>query len=343
MRSGRLLEMMLLLQSRESVTAAELARRLEVSTRTVYRDAEALGSAGVPIYADRGRGGGIRLLPGFRTDVTGLTQDEARALFVLTTGGAHADLGLAAPLRSAIAKVLRAVPAPFQPAAAAVSQRILVDPVGWMRAAETAGSLGVLQSAVFADRRVLLRYRSSGQSSATERVVDPYGLVCKSGVWYLVADASGEPRLYRVSRVESAAVDEAPVVRRDGVELSDLWEALRRQVDERPTPVRVSALVRRTRLDMFARMFAAHLSGTEGVSTAADGVDADDDGGGGGVRADGGEWAEVTLRFAAVPAARPLLSFGDDVVVLSPPEVREDLLAVASAVTACYSGAPATR
>ena len=318
--------MMLLLQARGSVTAAELARRLEVSTRTVYRDAEALGSAGVPIYADRGRGGGIRLLPGFRTDVTGLTQDEARALFVLTTGGAHADLGLAAPLRSAIAKVLGAVPAPFKPAATAVSQRILVDPVGWMRAAETADALGSLQSAVFADRRVRIRYRSSGQDSATERTVDPYGLVCKSGVWYLVADASGEPRLFRVSRVESAVVDEAPVVRRDGVELAGLWEVLRRRVDERPAPVLVSARVRRARLDMFARMFASHLS-----SAPAD------------LRDSGGEWAEVSLRFAAVQAARPLLSFGADVVVLGPPEVRDDLLAVASAVTACYSAAPATR
>ena len=373
MRSGRLLEMMLLLQARGSVTAAELARRLEVSTRTVYRDAEALGSAGVPIYADRGRGGGIRLLPGFRTDVTGLTQDEARALFVLTTGGAHADLGLAAPLRSAIAKVLRAVPAPFQPAVAAVSQRILVDPVRWMRAAETTGSLGVLQSAVFADRRVLLRYRSTGQPRAAERLVDPYGLVCKSGIWYLAADVSGEPRLFRVSRVESAMVDEEPVVRRDGVELADLWEVLRRQVDERPTPVRVVARVRTARLDMFARMFAAQLTGTPADLRPADGVDANDGAAGGDVRAggdvvtdggmvtdssvvtgsgvvtdsgvmtDGGEWAEVTLRFAAVPAARPLLSFGDDVVVLSPPEMRDDLLAVASAVTACYSGAPATR
>jgi predicted DNA-binding transcriptional regulator YafY len=109
MKSSRLLEMLLLLQARGSVTAAELAERLEVSTRTVYRDADALSSAGVPIYTERGRGGGIRLLPGFRTDMSGLTRAEARALFVLTTRGAHADLGLAAPLRSAMAKVLRAV------------------------------------------------------------------------------------------------------------------------------------------------------------------------------------------------------------------------------------------
>src|ERR1700761_1013045 len=144
MRSSRLLEMLLLLQTRGSVTAAELAQKLEVSPRTIYRDAEALGSAGVPIYADRGRNGGIRLLPGYRTDVTGLTEDEARALFVLTTGGAQADLGLAAPLRSAVAKGMRAVPAPFQQAAAAAHQRVLVDPAGWMRRADEAHQVGHL-------------------------------------------------------------------------------------------------------------------------------------------------------------------------------------------------------
>ena len=119
MRSSRLLEMLLLLQDRGQVTAAELAERLEVSTRTVYRDAEALSAAGVPVYAERGRTGGIRLLPGYRTDVTGLTEDEARALFVLSTGGAQDDLGLGNAARSAVLKVMRAVPAPFRPAATA--------------------------------------------------------------------------------------------------------------------------------------------------------------------------------------------------------------------------------
>jgi predicted DNA-binding transcriptional regulator YafY len=238
MKSGRLLEMLLLLQARGQVTAAELAERLEVSPRTVYRYAEALSGAGVPIYTERGRAGGIRLLPGYRTDVTGLTQDEARALFVLTTGGAQEDLGLGTAARSAILKVMRAVPEPFRPAATATSQRILVDPAGWMRPPDPVGALGVLQAAVFTDRRLRLRYRSSGRPeppttgapgggrAASERVVDPYGLVSKAGIWYLVADQDGEPRLFRVSRVVSAEVAGEPVRRRDGVELADVWADL---------------------------------------------------------------------------------------------------------------------
>jgi predicted DNA-binding transcriptional regulator YafY len=341
MKSGRLLEMLLLLQARGLVTAAELAGRLEVSPRTVYRDAEALSSAGVPIYTERGRSGGIRLLPGYRTDVTGLTQDEARALFVLTTGGVHEDLGLGAAARSAVLKVMRAVPAPFQPAAAATSQRILVDPAGWMRGRERVGSLGVLQAAVFSERRVRLSYRSSGKHEASERVVDPYGLVCKAGVWYLVADQEGEPRLFRVSRVVSASVEPAAVRRRDGVELAGLWESLRRQVEERAAEVRVVARVRREWLDLFLRICASNVAG--GVGGGSPGYGGSSGGGLGDGSSEGdlgdeaeAEWVEVRLRFGAVAAARTLLSFGANVVVVSPPEVRADLAAVAAEVVAQY-------
>ncbi len=244
--------MLLLLQARGQVTAAELAERLEVSPRTVYRDAEALSSAGVPVYTERGRSGGIRLLPGYRTDVTRLTQDEARTLFVLTTRGAHEDLGLGNAARSAILKVMRAIPEPFRPAATATSQRILVDPAGWMRGSEPAGQLGVLQAAVFSGRRLRLGYRSSGprkpgeprKPGASERVVDPYGLVCKAGIWYLVADQRGEPRLFRVSRVTSAVPDEAPARHRDGVELAELWRALTGRCP-RPGSCSASAATRR--------------------------------------------------------------------------------------------------
>ena len=309
--------MLLLLQARGQVTAAELAERLEVSPRTVYRDAEALSSAGVPIYTERGRAGGIRLLPGYRTDVTGLTQDEARALFVLTTGGAQEDLGLGTAARSAILKVMRAVPEPFRPAATATSQRILVDPAGWMRPPDPVGALGVLQAAVFTDRRLRLRYRSSGQGSASVRVVDPYGLVCKAGIWYLVADSGGEPRLFRVSRVASAVVDEEPVRRRDGVSLAGLWSSLRREVEDRPAPLEVVVRVRREWLDLFGRMCAAHLAGPLPDAT--------------------GEWTQVRLRYPGVMAARPLLSFGANVEVLQPASVRADLAAVAAEIVDQYS------
>jgi predicted DNA-binding transcriptional regulator YafY len=317
MKSSRLLEMLLFLQARGQVTAAELAERLEVSPRTVYRDAEALSSAGVPIYSERGRAGGIRLLPGYRTDVTGLTQDEARALFVLTTGGAQEDLGLGTAARSAILKVMRAVPEPFRPAATATSQRILVDPAGWMRSPDAVGALGVLQAAVFTDRRLRLRYRSSGRGAASERVVDPYGLVCKAGVWYLVSDQDGEPRLFRVSRVVSAVADQEPVRRRDGVSLAGLWASLRREVEDRPAPLEVVVRVRREWLDMFGRICAANLTGPLPVAA--------------------GEWTQVRLRFAAVKAARTLLSFGANVEVMSPPAVRADLAAVAAEITDLYS------
>jgi predicted DNA-binding transcriptional regulator YafY len=318
------------------VTAAELADRLEVSPRTIYRDAEALSSAGVPIYAERGRAGGIRLLPGYRTDLTGLTQDEARALGflqqnLLSSGGAPADLGWGTSARSAILKVMRAVPEPFRPAATETSQRILVDPARWMRGPEPVGLLGALQAAVFSDRRLRLRYRSSGQRAPSERVVDPYGLVSKAGTWYLVADQRGEPRLFRVSRVASAVADEAPVRRRDGVELADLWETLRAKVEDRPAEVPVLVRVRREVLDLFRRICAAHLADGAGGDTGDESSGDEGDAGG------DGDWVAVALRFAAVPAARTLLSFGSDVEVVSPPEVRAVLARTAAEVVAQYS------
>jgi predicted DNA-binding transcriptional regulator YafY len=353
-RSDRLLSILMLLQSRGRVPAAELAGRLEVSVRTIYRDTEALSTAGVPVYAERGRHGGIALLPGYRTDMTGLTRDEARALFVLTTQGAHADLGLAAPLCSALAKVMTALPEPFRPAATAASQRILVDPAGWMRPAQAPGPLGILQGAVFADRRLRLRYRHSGQRAARGYTTDPYGLVCKSGVWYLIADHRGRPRLFRVSRVESAALAAAAVRRRPGADLASEWDRLRRQVEDQPTPVRVVIRVRPEALGLFSRIFASQLArGEQGRQARdGDGRQARDEGGrqagdGDARRADSGavspggdvggeDWAELMLRFRAVRAARPLLAFGADVRVISPPEVRADLAAVAAAAAACH-------
>jgi biotin operon repressor len=194
MRSDRLLSILLLLQTRGQLPASELAERLEVSVRTVMRDVEALSAAGVPVYTVRGPHGGIALLPGYRTDVTGLTAEESRALFVLLSGRAHAELGLGQAIGSALRKLMAALPAPYRPDADLASRRILIDPARWREPSlRPAADLSVLQQAVFADRRLRLRYRHSEDGRVRSYTLDPYGLVNKAGVWYLVADHRGEP------------------------------------------------------------------------------------------------------------------------------------------------------
>lgn len=321
MKSDRLLSILLLLQTRGLVPATELAERLEVSVRTIYRDVESLSASGIPVYAERGRHGGIALLPGFRTDVTGLTADESRALFVLAAQGAHSALGLDQALGSALRKVMAALPEPHRPAAELTSRRILVDPERWMRAPRPPVDLDQLSTAVFADRRLRLCYRHSGTTEPRAYTVDPYGLVVKAGVWYLVADHRGAPRLFRADRVQKAAVSESPVRRREGVELADVWAVLRRDVEVRPTDVRVQARVRVSRLDMFLRIQGVQL--TEEPVTEAD-----------------GGWARVRLAYPLLGAVRSLLAFGENVEVLSPPEAREEMTRAAAAVMALYGAGP---
>ncbi|MFI9174666.1 helix-turn-helix transcriptional regulator [Streptomyces lincolnensis] len=317
MKSDRLLSILLLLQTRGRITAPDLAARLEVSVRTIYRDIEALSATGVPVYAERGRHGGIELLAGFRTDVTGLTADESRALFILAAQGAHAALGLDAALGSALRKVMAALPAPHRPAAEVTSRRILVDATRWKGGPGKTVDLDVLQDAVFADRRLRLRYRHSGEPETRTYTVDPYGLVAKAGVWYLVADRRARPRLFRADRIRSATLLTDPVKRRPGVELADAWEVLRRQVEERPGRLDVTVRVRRDRLDMFLRMNAAYLT----ELPEDDGTDA---------------WVTARLSYGFLRETRQLLAFSDRVEVIAPQEVRAELARAAASVTELY-------
>lgn len=317
MRADRLLSILLLLQTRERVPAVELAQRLEVSVRTIYRDVDALSAAGIPVWAERGRTGGIRLLPGYRTDVTGLTGDEARALFVLAAEGTHQALGLGDAIGPALRKVMAALPAPYRDDAERTSQRVLVDPVRWMRGEGGDADIGVLQRAVFTDRRLHLTYRSNGAPAPKQYTVDPYGLVSKAGVWYLVADRDGEPRLFRADRVLAATVTDEPARRRPGQELADVWAVLRDRVENLHTEVRVRCRVRLDHLDMFQSLCAAHLVEPPKLAD--------------------GTWAEAELSFRALRAVRFLLSFGGSVEVLAPPEARTELARAAREVTALYT------
>jgi len=328
-RSDRLLSILLLLQVHGRLPARDLADRLEVSERTIHRDVEALGAAGVPVYAERGRHGGIALLPGYRTDVSGLTAPEARALFVFAGRGTLADLGLEGDLRSALRKLLSVLPAPHRPGAERAAGRVVVDPRGWMRSREDLPHLGTVQEAVWSDRKLRLRYRRPGAAAPVERLLDPYGLVAKAGTWYLLAADGGEPRLYRVSRVEAAEVTDLVAERPAELDLEALWERLRERVEERGPGFEVVALVRAERVEMALRVLAGQLVAPAERETAAPGGDEG--------------WARLRLRFPAEGAARAgLLAFGSDVEALEPASLRAGLLEAAHAVAAIYErGNPA--
>lgn len=330
MKSDRLLSIMLLLQTHGQLSATDLADRLEVSVRTIMRDVEALSAAGVPVYTVRGPQGGIALLPGFRTDVTGLTVDEARALFVLLSGPAHADLGLGQALGSALRKVMAALPAPQRPDADLASRRILIDPVRWRGAPgpdHPTTDLAVFQKAVFTDRRLRLRYRHGRDNQQRTYTLDPYGLVSKAGVWYLVADHDGEPRLFRTDRALSAAVLDQPVRRRDGVELAEVWDVLRRRVDDIPAPLAVTVKVRDEILPKVLRIHESDLAAPDPIGSAE-------------TEPEPG-WTRVELRFRALVAAETLLVFGPDAEVLAPDELRQALARKAADTVALYTPRPA--
>ncbi|WP_435594942.1 helix-turn-helix transcriptional regulator [Tsukamurella tyrosinosolvens] len=218
MRADRLLSVLMLLRHRGTMTAAQIAAELEVSTRTVLRDVEALGVAGVPVYTDRGRGGGISLLPGYRTDLTGLTLDEAKALLA----GAPDSPAFAGAMR----KVAAALPEAHRREAAAAAQRIHVRPDGFARAPEPDPHLGELQRAVIDGLRVRAVYRPRG-GAAAERTLDPVGLVHAGQAWYLMALRDGERRTYKTSRFSSVSVLDEPARRPADVDLAAEFEESR--------------------------------------------------------------------------------------------------------------------
>ncbi|SEC64008.1 Predicted DNA-binding transcriptional regulator YafY, contains an HTH and WYL domains [Streptomyces sp. 2224.1] len=203
MRAARLIKMVLLLQARPSMTAAELARELEVSERTVARDVLSLSEAGVPVYADRGRAGGYRLIGGYRTRLTGLGRSEAEALFLSGVPSALREMGLADAASAARLKVSAALLPELRDAATGAAQRFHLDAPGWYQEPETPALLPEIADAVWDDRRITARYLR--KDTEVERELEPYGLVLKAGVWYLAARTQGDYRVYRVDRFTTVA------------------------------------------------------------------------------------------------------------------------------------------
>jgi predicted DNA-binding transcriptional regulator YafY len=228
MRAARLIKMVLLLQSRPSMTAAELARELEVSERTVTRDAQALSEAGVPVYADRGRAGGYRLIGGYRTRLTGLARSEAEALFLSGVPGALRELGWEDAASAARLKVSAALLPSLRDASRTAAQRFHLDAPSWFQEPKTPELLAAVADAVWDDRRIVARYRRGDVE--VERELEPYGLVLKAGVWYLCAhvpttgDGTGSFRTYRIDRLLSVDADGDRFSRDEEFDLPAYWD-----------------------------------------------------------------------------------------------------------------------
>jgi len=223
MRADRLLSAVLLLQAHGRMTGRELAKRLEVSMRTLHRDMDALSAAGVPIFALRGARGGWQLDEGWRTQVPGLDEAELRAL-LMAQPRVIGDARLAAAAESALAKLLASLPNSLREKAASIQQRLFLDTTGWRGTAENLSMLPMVQDAVWRDRKLVILYAKNA-SERVERTVDPLGLVAKSGTWYLVASTPAGLRTFRVSRIEKATVLNQICDRPSDFELARYWRS----------------------------------------------------------------------------------------------------------------------
>ena len=312
-RADRLLSLVLLLRHGGRMTAAQLARELEVSPRTVLRDVEALSSAGIPVYAERGRDGGFALLPGFTTDLTGLTHDEALALLTAQSRATPDALGLGPAFAAAVRKVVAAMPESARRTATDAADRVLVRQ-DWRGAHEPDVHLAAVRRAVFAGRRLRLRY-AAREEQARWRTVDPVGLVEAGGRWYLLAFRDGVERTYRLSRVEAVEELDEPAMRGADVDLEQAWQRRRAAFGAALPGLTASVRVRPDRRSALA-----------GPSLGIVGE-----------RQDGPDMLRVDVAFGdALHAERVLWMLGPDVEVLAPDGLRSSLAERAAAVVALY-------
>ena len=315
MRADRLLSLVLLLRNRGRMSASALARELEVSPRTVLRDIDALSTAGIPVYAERGRDGGFELLPGFTTDLTGLTVDEAKALLAAGSAMTSESLGMAPAFASAMRKVVAAMPDAHRAAATKVAERVFVTQGSWLTDPEPVDDhLGLIQQAVFVGRRLSILYPSRGNDAAW-RVIDPQGLIHAAGRWYLVATDAGRDRTYRLERIEDVRELDEPAQRSADIDLAAIWERRRSEFRARGTPVVADVLARRERRDdLVERAYAVRSEQS-----------VDDD------------RVRLEVVFGDDSHARGVLwAFGEDAEVLAPDALRAALRSRALRMAARY-------
>jgi len=309
MRADRLLSILLLLQVRRRVTARELAKRLEVSERTILRDMDALSGSGVPVVADRGAKGGWSLLEEYQTRITGLSVAEIQSLFLSRPAWMMADLGLKQESESAFIKLQASLPPGGRQQAEFARRHILIDTRGWRDPAESIPCLPILLDALWQQRRVRFSYQRV-LCEAGERTGDPLGLVAKGSAWYLVARVGGETKTYRVSRISGAAILEQPSARPPGFDLASHWER--------------SSAEFREKLPRYYATFLADPAAIRWVRYR--GWRLEDE-------APEGDRLRLRMRFdAEEEAVHFALSFGGDVEIVEPQELRAKVLAGALAI-----------
>ncbi|MFJ3191441.1 helix-turn-helix transcriptional regulator [Streptomyces griseoviridis] len=324
MRAARLIKMVLLLQSRPAMTAAELARELEVSERTVTRDAQALSEAGVPVYADRGRGGGYRLVGGYRTRLTGLARGEAEALFLSGVPGALREMGLEDAASAARLKVSAALLPSLRDASRTAAQRFHLDAPNWFAEPGTPPLLPAVADAVWDDRGITARYRGREAWVEVERELEPYGLVLKAGVWYLCARVAETFRVYRVDRFTAVEAREERFARDAEFDLPGFWE-------ERAAQFARSIL----RDEVVVRLSA---EGVRALAHAVDPVAARDALASAGPPDPAGR-VTVTLGVESQEVAHAqLTALGPEAEILSPPALRARFTEDAARLRGLYEG-----
>ncbi|MFC9895244.1 helix-turn-helix transcriptional regulator [Nocardia sp. NPDC127579] len=315
MRADRLVATLLLMQTRGRVTAAEIAEELEVSVATARRDLEALSTAGVPVYPQPGRGGGWQLVGGARTDLSGLTAPEARALFLLTgsaTGGEP-------EVKSALRKLVRALPQTFRGEAQAAADAVVIDPARWGQHDRTRpATVTLLQQAVVERRRVRIDYERSGQR--TQRLADPWGLIDKDAVWYLIAGTERGKRTFRVDRIAAAQLTDETFDRPADFDLSAAWDAVVGEMEQRRAATAATVLISAELLPVLQHQQGRHCE-----------VD--------GPVPDGRVQVRVTAPTPNM-VARQLAGWAPDIEVLGPEPVRAELLRLGHELVQRYSDRP---
>jgi predicted DNA-binding transcriptional regulator YafY len=321
MRADRLLSLLMLLQSRGSLKARELAKELEVSERTIYRDIDALGAAGVPIYGEPGPEGGYALVDSYRTNLTGLTEGEVRALFMLSIPAPLMDLGVSQELRAALLKLSAALPAARRGDEERVRQRFYIDSTWWRQREEPVPHLGTIHQAVWQDLKLYITYHPP-YANQIRRLVAPYGLVAKAGVWHLVYARNGSVRVFPVSDLADVQLSDESFERPADFDLATFWEAwcvgyeawfTTFSARVRVAPAFIPALPRYFGSQIHARLAEAGPPDFEG-------------------------WIELTLSFESFAAARErILGFGRGVEVLQPLPLRRSILDFAEQIVDLYA------